>query len=102
MSQQNVEKLTPGATNGSGGTAHPIGRYTHKSLQMVIPGGSYLVQWSNDGNTWVDVGTARTADAQVTTQQASDPLPMTAQFIRIFTTTAASGVEFHLSGFAPS
>lgn len=90
--------LKPGATDGAAGTSHPVGDWTHKSIVCNVPAGSFLVQVSNDGTTWIDIGPAIVADALVSTGDPTNPLPMACKFIRIFSTTANAGAEFAFVG----
>ena len=70
-------------TNSTGGTPAKVSRYdlAHASVQANVASGSYLLEASNDGLTWFDVGGgAITADSM---------LLLTAQYnyLRVFTTT---------------
>ncbi len=94
-------------TSGQGGIPLDVGRFTHKSLQLIIPGGSFRVQISNENvsASFVDLGGARTSDAILDTEANSGPtdrLLKSFRFLRIFTTTANAGARALFSGHDPA
>lgn len=75
-------------TDATAGPRKDVSRFelVGASVQATMTGGSYLLQGSNDGSGWTDVGGgAITASGLIT-------LSVNVRYLRIFTTTQDDGV----------
>lgn len=90
--QANTETFDVAATPGDG-NAMPVDRYTFKSVHILVGGGSpvYSLQMTFDGSNWVNHTTAISADAVITTEDTTNPLPKAIHSLRVVTGTAGTG-----------
>ena len=78
-------------TNSTAGDTKRTERFdlAGSTVHAIVSSGSYLIQGSNDGSDWQDVGSGAITVSGFTTLAAQY------RYLRIFTTTAGDG-EFHL------
>ena len=104
MAQSEDRVFTPGnglAEAPGPGDSFPIDRFSYKSIQAIVPGGSYTLEFSNDGANWQQHGAALSANALLDTENGSPRLPMQARFMRFVTATHNPGAIFAFSGYVP-
>ena len=85
------------------GAALDIERFTHKSL-LIHPGasGNYSVKVSNDGTTFIEIGTTGVnTDKLFRSGPAATDLPHTCKFIKVDEVAAGTDPTFSFVGHDP-
>ena len=90
MSVQETREMNVADSDGVAGDPFTVERFIHKSVQFFLASGSYLLQVSNDGSDWFNIGGAITTNTLLTTEDPTNPIPKSIKLMRIFTTTVAS------------
>lgn len=98
--QANTETFNLAAAPGNG-DAMPVDRYTFKSVHIIVDGGTYALQMTFDDLNWVNHTTGIAADAVITTEDVTAPLPKAVKSLRIVTTTAGTAPSAVMFGHDP-